>query len=51
MILFDSHQSHGVENFDNKENEERLTLITFFYDLSKNDGALLKKHGTEHRRI
>jgi len=51
MILFDSHQSHGVDNFDNEDNEERLTLITFFYDVSKNDGALLKKHGTEHRRI
>ena len=51
MILFDSNQSHGVDNFDNDDNEERLTLISFFYDLSRTDGSLLKKHGTEHKRI
>ena len=51
MILFDSNQSHGVDSFDNNDNEERLTLISFFYDLSKTDGSLLKTHGTEHKRI
>ncbi|WP_293316270.1 hypothetical protein [Phenylobacterium sp.] len=51
VLVFDSNQSHGVDSFDNNDNEERLTLISFFYDLSKTDGSLLKKHGTEHKRI
>jgi hypothetical protein len=29
MILFDGGTPHGVENFG-QEDEERLTLITFF---------------------
>jgi len=51
VLVFDSNQSHGVDSFDNNDNEERLTLISFFYDLSKTDGSLLKTHGTEHKRI
>jgi hypothetical protein len=41
MILFDGGTPHGVENFG-QEDEERLTLITFFESISRNDGQPLK---------
>jgi hypothetical protein len=38
LFLFDSNQYHAANNFKDKdhENEERLTLITFFYSLTAN---------------
>jgi|TARA_R100001460_G_scaffold54441_1_gene93612 hypothetical protein len=34
LLIFDSYQYHGVENFYDPENkEDRLTLITFFKDI------------------
>jgi hypothetical protein len=41
MILFDGGTPHGVENFG-QEDEERLTLITFFKSISRNDNQPLK---------
>ena len=35
LAIFDSNQYHAADRFkDDKNNEERLTLITFFYSLS-----------------
>ena len=50
MIIFDGAADHGVENFGNKEDEERLTLITFFESISKVDNSSLKFHANECQR-
>jgi len=35
IVIFDSNQYHAADKFnDNKNNEERTTLITFFYSLN-----------------
>jgi hypothetical protein len=35
LVIFDSNQYHAADKFkDEKNDEERLTLITFFYELS-----------------
>lgn len=35
LVIFDSNQFHGADKFkEDKNNEERITLITFFYSLS-----------------
>ena len=36
---------------DNSEQGERLTLITFFNSIKRNDGHQLKYHATEAKRI
>tara|TARA_Y100000114_G_scaffold7419_1_gene5925 strand:- start:5591 stop:6262 length:672 start_codon:yes stop_codon:yes gene_type:complete len=46
MIIFDSSQYHGVNNFG-KDNAERLTLITFFNSFTRTDGKPLKYHANE----
>jgi hypothetical protein len=39
LFLFDANQYHAANNFKDKncENEERLTLITFFFSLTANN--------------
>ena len=51
LIIFDGSMLHGVNSYDNENNEERLTLISFFYDIHRKDGTLLKYPNLEHRRI
>jgi hypothetical protein len=46
MVLFDASQFHAVNNFG-KEQKERLTLITFFNSVSRDDGSALKFHVNE----
>jgi hypothetical protein len=46
MILFDASQFHGVNNYG-LENEERLTLISFFHSVRRIDGQPLKFHANE----
>lgn len=46
MILFDASQFHGVDNYG-LENEERLTLISFFHSIRRVDGQPLKFHANE----
>ena len=48
-IIFDGHNYHSADHYyDNKCNENRLTLITFFKSLS---GKGLKYSGSELNRI
>jgi|DEB0MinimDraft_6_1074348.scaffolds.fasta_scaffold27354_3 hypothetical protein len=49
LVLFDSAQHHGVDHFGSKV-KERLTLITFFTHIWKNNGGL-KYHVDECTRI
>lgn len=50
MILFDGAADHGVESFGNKDEGERLTLITFFDSVSRVDNYALKFHANECQR-
>ena len=50
-IMFDSSQYHAANNYNNSKQGERLTLITFFNSIKRNDGQQLKYHTTEARRI
>lgn len=46
MVLFDASQFHAVNNFGKKQ-KERLTLITFFNSIFREDGSPLKFHVNE----
>lgn len=46
MVLFDASQFHAVNNFGKKQ-KERLTLITFFNSIFRDDGSALKFHVNE----
>ena len=50
-IMFDSSQYHAVNNYNNSKQGERLTLITFFDSIKRNDGQQLKYHAIEAKRI
>ena len=50
-IMFDSSQYHAANNYNNSKQGERLTLITFFNSIKRNDGQQLKYHATEAKRI
>ena len=50
MILFDGSADHGVESFGKKNEQERLTLITFFSSIYRTDGEALKFHSNECKR-
>jgi len=49
MILFDSSNFHGVNNFGKKQ-KERLTLITFFTNIVRLD-APLRFHVNESTKL
>ena len=49
--MFDSSQYHAANNYNNSKQGERLTLITFFNSIKRNDGQQLKYHATEAKRI
>ena len=50
-IMFDSSQYHAVNKYNNSKQKERLTLITFFHSIQRNDGQQLKYHAAEAKRI
>ena len=50
-IMFDSSQYHAVNNYNNSKQGERLTLVTFFDSIKRNDGQQLKYHTIEAKRI
>jgi len=47
LVMFDSSEYHGVDNFS----KERLTLITFFENITKKDGSKLKTPINESNRL
>jgi|TARA_R100001530_G_scaffold127803_1_gene97185 hypothetical protein len=51
LVLFDQSQFHGVNNFNNSTDAERLTLVTFFGSVRRNDGQQLKYHAVEAQRV
>jgi|TARA_R100001530_G_C4304815_1_gene151438 hypothetical protein len=50
-VMFDACQYHGVNNYNNSEKKERLTLVTFFKTIKRGDDIQLKYHLNESRRI
>ncbi len=50
-IMFDSYQYHAVDNFNKDDDNERVTIITFFNSIFRHDGKPLNPHAGESSRI
>jgi len=50
-VIFDAKNYHKVDNYNNSENNTRLTLITFFRSIIRGDGSQVKYHAAEAKRL
>ena len=50
-VIFDAKNYHKVDNYNNSENNTRLTLITFFRSIIRDDGSQVKYHTAEAKRL